>query len=269
MEHQTIHIELAHILEIANKGIRRAAVFMGVGVNVAEDKSFKKYELTDKTNIQIIPSNLDDETIGHIKKEFEIWVIANGLRELIEAFSIYLDEIYNACLLIEIVNNHLERANYSKYCRKYAKQGFPNKLNLMKQKFGIHPMHEDYINSIYKVRNCLAHRRGIVRKDDCKEGSSLKIKWLGIDANIITPSGQQHSALDVPEEGIFLPEGGKLVVTNIEKEKTYNIGEIVKIDANMLSEICWYMLNEAYSIFDRTINYMKASGIKINDYRKA
>jgi len=63
MTKQKIRIDLARILETANVGIRRAAVFMGLGVNLASESTFKKYELTDEVNIQIVPSGANDDLV--------------------------------------------------------------------------------------------------------------------------------------------------------------------------------------------------------------
>jgi len=268
MTKQKIRIDLARILETANVGIRRAAVFMGLGVNLASESTFKKYELTDEVNIQIVPSGANDDAIQHYKDEFKDWVIANGVRELIEAFSVYLDQIYHACLLVDLVKNKKTLQQVEDARETFSNLGFPNKLNNLYQKSGIQPKKPDYIKILHSARNCLTHRRGIVSKNDCNIADALQIKWLGFDAHIHTPNGDKHSAFDLPEGGLSLPNGGNLIVTKVEREITFKINSSIQISANALSEICWYMLNEAYSVFSETIEFMKNSGIKVNDYRE-
>lgn len=77
---QAIPLDFDRIHEVALKGIRRAAVFMGLGVNAARDIGYRAYELTDLTQIQIVPSGANDQQVKQFKQEFEIWIIANGLR---------------------------------------------------------------------------------------------------------------------------------------------------------------------------------------------
>jgi hypothetical protein len=81
-----IEINLDKILDVAIRGVRRAAIFMGLGVNAASDTEFTDYQLTHLTKIKIVP-DVAPEVVTHFKDEFKIWIEANGFRELVEAFS--------------------------------------------------------------------------------------------------------------------------------------------------------------------------------------
>jgi hypothetical protein len=89
-------LDIDQIKEIVLKGVRRVAAFLGLGLNAARDPDFKKYHLTDFAMFCVIPDNLSDNEISHIKEGFEKWVIVNGLRELVESFAIFLDRIHTA-----------------------------------------------------------------------------------------------------------------------------------------------------------------------------
>lgn len=102
-----INIDLDQIKKIAKKGVRRSALFMGLGLNAAYDENFQKYELTDITQIQIIRPNADSQTLKHYKEEFSLWIISCGLRELIETFAVFLDEINNSCILMAVNKREL------------------------------------------------------------------------------------------------------------------------------------------------------------------
>jgi hypothetical protein len=79
---QRISLDLDELFDIALKGIRRAAVFMGLGVNAAIDQNFRSYQLTALTQIQLVPDDVPPETLAHFKEEFRIWIEAGGFREL-------------------------------------------------------------------------------------------------------------------------------------------------------------------------------------------
>jgi len=68
MTQQKINIDFNQILEVADKPVQRAAAFMGLGLNAAYDKKFKNYQLAPITQIEVIPSNLNDNSISHLKK---------------------------------------------------------------------------------------------------------------------------------------------------------------------------------------------------------
>jgi hypothetical protein len=73
----TINVDFNLMRDIAYRGIRRTAAFMGLGVNAARDDQFKKYQLSNISMVQVLSDKLDDKDIAHIKEEFEKWVISN------------------------------------------------------------------------------------------------------------------------------------------------------------------------------------------------
>ncbi|MDP2744700.1 MAG: hypothetical protein Q8P00_06525 [Dehalococcoidia bacterium] len=89
-----VNINLPAIKNIAVKGIRRTAVFMGLGINAANNPDFRQYELAKITSLEFIEPISDEKTLTNFKTEFGRWVIGNGLRELIETFCVFLDEIH-------------------------------------------------------------------------------------------------------------------------------------------------------------------------------
>jgi len=61
------NIDFGKLLEVALKGVRRATVFLGLGVNAALDKNFNKYQLTDIAQIQLLSPGVDAQTLFHFK----------------------------------------------------------------------------------------------------------------------------------------------------------------------------------------------------------
>lgn len=165
-----VNINLPAIMDIAVKGVRRTAVFMGLGINAANNPDFKEYQLADITGLQFVEPTSDEGTLTHLKTEFGRWVIGNGLRELIETFCVFLDEIHMVCLLIAsnpnkqpIPINELRRQS-----SKYRHLTFKSKLERLDSDFGVKfVQNPDFLLSINQARNCLTHRRGIVGIEDC------------------------------------------------------------------------------------------------------
>ncbi|MDH4161157.1 MAG: hypothetical protein OEW15_00500 [Nitrospirota bacterium] len=88
-------IDFDRIKGIALSGIRRAAVFLGLGVNGARNDSLTEYDLAE-TRIKLLPEKLSAQELKDIKQNFEKWIIWNSLRELIESFGIFLDAIHQS-----------------------------------------------------------------------------------------------------------------------------------------------------------------------------
>jgi len=51
MNNESIHIDLDQVLQIALTGVKRASVFMGLGVNAAINDNFNKYQLSEITSL--------------------------------------------------------------------------------------------------------------------------------------------------------------------------------------------------------------------------
>lgn len=245
-------------------GTRRASAFMGLGVNAALDSEFKKYQLTEITKIQLLPDNLSEEVLNHVKDEFKIWIEGNGFRELVETFSVFLDKIYRACAVAEVSGRRIESVEFQRKIKTFEKEGFPNKLNILSNNFAVRPQHVDYIKSLNKARNCLTHRRGIVGTEDI-DGQHLRVRWLGMDIFIQTPAGDRHQFDDFPEEGLYLPDGGSVMLQFVERERLFDVGDLLKLSTKDLAEICWFFQDQARSAVNSATEYLKSVGIVILD----
>jgi hypothetical protein len=259
-----ININLPAIKNIAVKGVRRTAVFMGLGINTANNPDFKQYKLADITGLEFIEPISDEKTLTHFKTEFGRWVVGNGLRELIETFCVFLDEIHMVCLLIASNPNKIPLDDIRKRNSKYRHLTFKNKLERLDSDFGTSKVQSpDFLLSINQARNCLTHRRGMVGIEDCLENQQLDVKWIGIDVFAETPSGERTALFPMPKEGVLLPKGGKVIGINQERVKTFPINSIVEFTPRDLSEICLFILNQTNEVVRAVQEYAKNNGIPV------
>ncbi len=131
--------------------------------------------------------------------------------------------------------------------RNFSEQGLPNKLNVLKQRFGVAAANQPNLKSLNKARrHFLAHRQGVVAPKDCAEDGSFRVTWVGMDATLETPSGEAHDAFRVPDGGVFLPEGGQVVVRTVARERVFKSGDVIGLSATDLAEICWNIQGAAW-----------------------
>jgi hypothetical protein len=91
-----VKIDLRHLGRLAQTGVRRAELFMGLGLNAANRPDFRDYELNklpvavDQASIPVrsLAPNANNETIERYKEQFKTWVVSCGLRELLERIRI-------------------------------------------------------------------------------------------------------------------------------------------------------------------------------------
>jgi hypothetical protein len=264
MNKKTIIINFAKIKEIALLGVRRTAVFMGLGINAALDENFRNFDLTKIIQLQFVPQDVDDKTIAHIKEEFGIWIISCGFRELIETFLVFLDEIHLASLHMAVSRGIISSEDAKKYGPAFPKKGIKDKLPILLNRFGIYPNNSDFIITINQARNCLTHRRGIVGVEDCYDKQKLEIKWIGFDIFLETPSGEIFCTYPLPEEGIYLKDGGTAGIKFTERTLNFKIGEQLKLSPRNLAEICQFIILSTHEICANFLRYADSLGIKIN-----
>ena len=257
----TINYDL--ILDTALRGVRRAAVFMGLGLNVAIDPNFRDYELTNIAAIQLVPPNADERTIAHYKENFALWITANGLRELIEAFSVFLDQVYDASQHIAVNKGHRTPDDALKHYKKFTEKGVKDKLERLVADFVISTSHPTHIGTIYMARNCLTHRLGRVDLRDCNEDSVLVVKWIGLDMIATTKDGKSMM-LDLPlKEPLHFEEEASISPKFVEHEQRFHLGSVIHIPPKHLAEICWFIAEEAKSIIRSALDYAAKMGIEV------
>lgn len=265
---QTVTIDFDKIADIGLKGVRRAAVFMGLGLNAAHDPAFKSYRLSSVQNIEpgairmeLIPSNVNDETLSHFKSEFGVWVIRNGLREVIERFAVFLDAVHDACQWIAVNKQKLQPTDAEKLDKSFRFEGIEDKLHDLEVRFGVEPNHPEYIVSINQARNCLTHRLGKVGVEDCKDGQDFQVKWLGMEFQIELESGKILSGTEAI--GVMLPESGTAQLKIVERCKSFPLGSFVHLEMHELAEICNFFLHSIRAISASALEYAKRLGVQL------
>ena len=254
---KSMNINLEMLQEVALRGVRRASIFLGLGVNAATDPNFKEYQLTSFSQIQLVPDNLPDSEVGRIKEEFRIWIEAGGFRELVESFVNFIDGAHKVCFFIADVQNR--RGSLVEF-RKFEKKGLPEKLEILKANFAVEPSNRAQILSLSMARNCLTHRRGIVGPEDLRDSESLDISWLGADLYIEEPGGNRI-IFDVDSPEIYLPDGGTVCMGMVNRLKSFKSGEKLLLSTRELSEICWFYTREAGAVVKSLENHLRAVGV--------
>lgn len=256
-----VNIDFENIRETARRGVRRTAVFLGLGINAAIDPGLRKYELSDISPIHLVPSNAPEETIAHFKTEFGRWVVSNGLRELIETFALFLDRTYEACLFMV---SHKERISFEDVTQRQAAfdyEGIEKKLKIFQSRFGVKLNHPEHLKTIQQVRNCFTHRHGIVGKPDCEDGDELSLKWIGFDIFIKTPTGETIDLTLPLKEEIRLKDGGTVCLRFSERVRRYKLNTPVDLEPKDLVEICNFILMSTDQLLTSVSEFAKNLGI--------
>jgi hypothetical protein len=266
---EILHIDLDQIKEIALRGIRRATIFLGLGVNAARDKSCTNYQLPENNYLKLVPEKVSNEELTDFKENFEKWIIANGLRELIESFGVFLDRIHQACLLLATNKGQIIPQDADKFARAFEKKGIEGKLNKLHTRFSVLTDKEKYFPSINQVRNCITHRRGVVGVEDLKGNDTLQLVWWAMDIIALLPDGKEIPLIPIPEGGIYLKDGATVSIKIKDRNREYSFDEIIELTPIDVNEICFLVFLATNEIVASTVNYARSIGIEITEQKAA
>lgn len=260
----SITIDVAKIRDTALKGVRRTTIFLGLGTNAAADERLTDYSLEKHSTLNLVPDDVDGEGLEHFKTEFGRWIISSGIRELIEWFAIYLDQVHHAGLAILLHAKEITQEQASQWHRSFHYKGVKDKLKLLKNRFGFDTSQLLNIPSIQDARNCLTHRAGVVSNNDVNEDGKLKVKWLAFDAFIEEPNGNKvdlNSPIGAP---VKLENGGEVKTQLVERVKEFEVGEVVSFTPAELQEICFSIIIATDKVIPQLVDLAKAKNVPIN-----
>ncbi|HCL66960.1 MAG TPA: hypothetical protein DIC56_19410 [Rhizobium sp.] len=235
-----VTINFDALLESLRKTVRRSVIMMGVGVNAAEYQPRISHVLADEGpfGVGLVPDEVSEEDRAHFADEFSKWVKANGLRELLEGFSIYLNELYSALFLIDLkVSGH--RRPELVVPPKFERRGLADQLSELGKLISIDQRSRVILASLNQARNCYAHRRGRVGLPDLNDGRMV-VTWNRPYFSVTEPDGQVH--YDDQMFGRTLPEGGVLSFGVREETREFTLGQELVLAKPELKQICLHVL---------------------------
>lgn len=253
-----VHIDLDRIAGIAFLGLRRSMVFMGFGVNAADNDEFLEFEIPGPLTMRFVSEGATPEQIKEMKRHFRSWVIASALRDLLEAVSIALTEFYLAVRITG--DNSILPQNFDEIRKEVSFKSIPDKLARLSE-LGMQPVYDVHFFGLTKVRNCLAHRMGLITDSDCSDGDNLTVTWRSFNVELHTESGDRFNILDMI--GKRLENPGTIVITPADRIRSFRKGGTIDLSHTELAEI-GMMTNNAINHFRaETARLAQAHGVKV------
>lgn len=265
----TIHLDYNDAREVAYTSIRRAAIFMGLGLNAARDPELVDYSLSKEVNINLVPQNATPKTIDIYKKSFEKWIIANCFRELIEGFVVYLDRLYKHSAVISKGSKGLTPKELKTLHNKVHEKGLPGKQKLLREDFGIITPVSAHFKTIYEARNCLCHNRGLVSPNYSNKGERLEVTWRSFDIFAKTESGDEIPfSLKPNAPPTYLKEKSEVCMRFTTRSRAFHLGEVIELSVNELAEILSFAHLAADSYLKPSLEYARGQGFDVPELKE-
>ncbi|MFT3732845.1 MAG: hypothetical protein QM780_15730 [Hyphomicrobium sp.] len=242
----THHIDLKQIADLGHTGIRRAAIFMGLGLNAANRPDFKEYQLTEipryaKTIGYKIIGPVDDARIEQFKATFADWIVACGLREILEHYGLLLARLHHEAMIVLQTRDLLKYLGDPATLQRnhFENPGLAAKFQDLRARFKIETKFEEQITQLYKLRNIIDHNFQTVTDKPLNAENKFVVSWEAFD---VFGVGEGSGAITPYAELIdkVLPEPTKIVGKRVRREKVYERGDRVTLDGKELEEICFF-----------------------------
>lgn len=191
------------------------------------------------TILKVAPVNNFKPKLQERRDDFEYWLISNGLRDFAEAFHLFLDDVHTACrwydlaTISPISDEHIQKLIAGPHA-DFHSLSFPDKVRRLRKLFGIKIAVSalERIRSLNRVRNCYAHRQGVVRVDDTNAGAdTLLVKWLGLRYEI---AGKRYTLAE--KEQKKFPPGATMDILLCPVEKRFSLGDRLSFSTDEFAE---------------------------------
>lgn len=231
-ELREVQVNWDELREISNVWIRRASVFMGIGANAARIQPPISHVLDDRAQFHFTTQTPTEKEAKLFVSEFDVWVVANGLRELVEGHSTFLDAVYGRVVLLKV--GRIKFEELQKLERDFERKSVSEKRERVTEELGIDDPFADMFQSMNQCRNCLAHRNGVVGWKDVDANRQMDVRWRTLGFSV----GGERIDLNRGDREFHVKEGGELTGGPIDVSRTFALGEQIRLTRHDLGEIC-------------------------------
>jgi hypothetical protein len=220
-----LQIKLQRLIDLPSIGI--------VGVRKVDESEYQAGPF--KESFQIA----SDGRVAYpeVKEEFVGWCLKNSFTEAIDCMNAFLEECRLLAALFRLGPGTATVDQWDRIWNEeksgFHWKGFPEKIKILREEFGIQSQFEAHVLTLNQARNCLVHRLGIVGSEDVTEDEKLVIKWFAVRMLII----DKVTGEETPIAGQKEPTKNESnLVSRIGLfEKRFAIGEQVRLSSNELA----------------------------------
>jgi hypothetical protein len=214
---------------------------MRFGVQGVSVGDFEDTRLPGRNQLLIVPEPMPQDMLDGYLSQFRAWVVGNGLRELVETYCQFLDEVYGHGLTIQSPPDH------DRLLRTFEQASLREKVRRLREEMGIDGGFSQHFESLTAARNALTHGAGTVRVRDCTDGNELVITWRGLEVYFTGDDGVRYRVGDEPPETQLREP---LESVTVDREKRWACGAKVELSAHDLAEISFMAIHEAIDVLD-------------------
>lgn len=247
---------------------QRASMLMAYGINGVSGERDISHNLPGMIQYAQTLQELSASFADTFHRDFLNWVVANGLREMIEGLDVFLADLFLLFLVANPKNNNLSQERRRKICTKFEHQGFSSKLAELEKRYDLQTGMARYFRSLNQARNCLSHRGGVVGEVDCDSDGHLHLEWLGIDAFYTEEDGTIHfvtlDTLGPIDTSGWSGDKAELTFEMKDRSLKFENGSRIEIAPRELQEICAMGTFTCLKLHQLFVNWLIRNGVFLN-----
>lgn len=191
-----------------------------------------------------IASELNEEKMDDCTDNFVHWVRINAIREIVESFYLYIDELLMGVRLFEKqMEQRLTLNDYHEIIKALKEDKLPFKKKIEELKNSGIDLPSDYyqyFDFMEQIRHCASHNNGIVHPRHFShrgKNNTARIEWLDLGLFVVSKDGKERKL----KPGMIVegPAGVYLKVKKTIKELPY--GGYLKLSLNEASRMAFTM----------------------------
>ena len=262
-----LHIDLGGLPNRMQRVLNAAMNFVAIGLNSAPGITTDSFAIPD-TPIQHQFDSNNPWTADQAKEAWRIWILRNGFRDAAEAISGTLEEVQAVLSSWHIAELQKARGSlfgedWNKFVvqrgQQFHRRTLPQRLEFLEKNysFTLDSALLDQVNTINLVRNCLAHRGGVITTLDLNVEGALEVRWTALVALVISDGSEVE--IHPPH---FVEAGASLAIANRPKSKRLAIGQQVDFTSLEFAQMCWTFFLFAQSCAKRLEDYGRQRGVQ-------
>lgn len=237
---------------------------MGLAANAVRIHPPISHSLDDHFRTVIVPDEVDEATKRHFLEEFEKSVVANGLRELVDTFSLFLNDAYGAVILSHRATK-IPLEEEPKPTRKFPRENVAGQLARLHGIFGTQFQLTPMFNSLVTARNCLTHHRGVVRQEDCAPGMDyFELTWRRVAMWAETADGRILAEFEPGTDkglGVKITEETVMKAQFRDFGRHFPVGSVIQIERQDLAQICQATIAAADLVLEALTAHLRKIGV--------
>jgi hypothetical protein len=250
--HHTI-LELPPPVIVLQLALQRSIEMVSFGLQAADTASVSELSIPGNF-LKLAPAQDLALDPNAAKQEFRAWVLACGFRDIVDSLGNTLEWVRETCyywsrpgkVMLTSDNRLLLQpqcppeevdAKVVKTYPRFDRLPLPNKFEHLENTYQLNlPVSKDAILSLNAARNCLTHRRGIVRPADLRKPSDqgLIVHIYKFDFMVSGPRGIRHT----DNQQIILEDGETFSFRVISVERNFPLGERITFTPAEYNDVC-------------------------------